>query len=94
MDLFKYFNHVTVLFAIIGFMAGFVYDRQKNRPSTLEDLWNKAAAAATVPTGFTLLFAAFDPPILLRVPDIHFQVAAVGLGTLFMAYKAFEEIFK
>ncbi|MDA8223069.1 MAG: hypothetical protein M0Z35_15525 [Desulfitobacterium hafniense] len=93
MDTLKYFNEVTVAFGIIGFAVGFIHDRLKRRESTLEDLWTKLAVAATVPTGLVLLAGAFYPMLLLKLPDIHLQAAALGLGTLFMAYRVFEEIF-
>jgi hypothetical protein len=84
-----YTDQVSVGPALLAFFGGFIFSRKNRSNKAFPSLLAKAAAASAVPQALVMIYGAFNPAVLTKVPGLRIAIAFGGLCLLWIALKAF-----
>lgn len=85
----NYISHASVIFAILGFIYTSGRLLKKKREIKLESLLLGAFSGSTIPTGFVLIWGAFDIEVILKLQDgLNVHIAAAGLALLYISFSS------
>jgi uncharacterized membrane protein len=71
------------------FFCGYIIDRKNKTNKAFPSLLAKAAAVAAVPQALVMIYGAFNPAVITKVPGLRIAIAFGGLSLLWIALKAF-----
>ncbi|WP_321528830.1 hypothetical protein [Sedimenticola selenatireducens] len=94
MNLFGYnltINAISVTLVLICVLALLAMHKVKGKKTSIEDFFVSGFAAASIPTGCTLIYCAYDPSKISLLSDVTMQIALVGAGVIFISYKTIRE---
>ncbi len=84
-------NALSVTFVLITVVILLFVHNKNGKKTSIDDFFVSGFAAASIPTGFTLIYCAYDPSKILLLSDVTKQIALVGAGVIFICYKTIRD---
>lgn len=84
-------NAMSVTLVLISVIFLLVVHKFKGKHTSIEDFFISGFAAASFPTGITLIYCAYDPSKISMLSDVTMQIALVGAGVIFISYKTIKD---
>ena len=94
MDIFGFnvsINALSVTVVLIAVLILLIVHKFKSKKTSVEDFFIAGFSAASIPTGATLLYCAYEPSKITLLESVTTQIALVGAGVIFLAYKSIVE---
>ena len=88
-ELSSYADEVSVGLALLAFCCAYIFDPKNRTNKAFPSLLAKAAAVAAVPQALVMIYGAFNPVVIAKVPGLRIAIAFGGLSLLWIALKAF-----
>lgn len=84
-------NILSVTLVLISIAVLLIIHMKKGKKTIMEDFFIVGFATASVPTGFTLIYCAYDPSKISLLESVTMQIALVGAGVIFISYKTIKD---
>lgn len=82
-----YLSQATVLMGVIAFTYTVITRSRNGHKISLDELFVRALAGASIPNGLMFIMCAFDTSLIPKLSEINIYLALVGMALVYISFK-------